>query len=50
MCGKKLTFLHTSPYHHVEYNVEGRKVAFIKSVKKNNIHDYICDQSLNGFG
>ena len=28
----------------------GRTVAFLKSVRKNNIHEYTCDKSLKGYG
>ena len=45
MCGKRLTFLYTSPYEHVQYNVCGlyyrlSTIVFKKS-SENYIHDYI---------
>ena len=49
MYGKRLTFLYTSPYELVEYNVSGPLVntgqvfLYLPSVQKKNIHDYICD-------
>ena len=28
VCGKRLTFLYTSPYEHVEYDVSGPKIEY----------------------
>ena len=45
MCGKRLTFVYTSPYEHVQYNVSdpSRLSTFVfKKSSKKDIHDYIC--------
>ena len=52
MCGKRFTFLYTSPYEHVQYNASGPWVKYfwLNKCSEKNIHDYFVIKSLKGFG
>ena len=47
MCGKRFTFLYTSPYEHVQKRFRLSTFVFSKCSEKNS-HDYICGKELKG--
>ena len=53
MCGKRLAFLYTSPYEHVQYNVSGPYAStfvFNKCSDKKIFTIKFVVRSLKGFG
>ena len=50
MCGKRFTFLYTSSYEHVRYNVLGPWVKSLTSVQNKIFTIIFVVKSLNNFG